>query len=103
MGGTHSRKRNNGVLTGAESNVTLVPHNTLTRQKAVREWTGQYHCSCIDLTHQSHTLDPTPEVPFPKLSAAIRLSIKDKGYVRITVFEHNERHIREQIESFYWL
>ena len=40
-------------------------------------WTALHYRSCIDPTCLSHTLDPTPEVPFPKLSAAIWLSKKD--------------------------
>ena len=29
------------------------------------EIAGLYHRSCIDSTHQSHTLDPTPDLPVP--------------------------------------
>ena len=36
-----------------------------------------YRGSCIDPTHQSHTLDPTLKAAFQKLLAAIRLLIKD--------------------------
>ena len=32
-----------------------------------------YHGSSIDPTHQAHTLDPTPEVPFPITHVPIRL------------------------------
>ena len=39
--------------------------------------TALYHGSCIDPTHLSHTLDPTPDDPFPITQLAIRLLIKD--------------------------
>ena len=47
---------------------------------------GVYHGSSIDPTHQAHTLDPTPEVPFPRLLAAIRLLIKDENARRTAPF-----------------
>ena len=49
----------------------------IARVRAARGCTALSHRSCIDPICQSHTLDPTPEVPFPRLSAAIRLLIKD--------------------------
>ena len=36
-----------------------------------------YHGSCIDPTHQSHTLDLTPDPPIPITQITIRLLIKD--------------------------
>ena len=39
--------------------------------------TPLYHGSCIDPTHQSHTLDLTPDLPFPITQLPIRLLIKD--------------------------
>ena len=32
-------------------------------ERAARGWTGVYHGSCIDSTHQSHTLDLTLDAP----------------------------------------
>ena len=46
-----------------------------------------YQGSCIDPTHQSHTLDPTLKAAFQKLSAAIRLLIKDMVYLVLCVLE----------------
>ena len=40
--------------------------------------TVTYQGSCIDPTHLSNTLDPTPGVPFPITGVTIRLLIKDK-------------------------
>ena len=36
-----------------------------------------YQGSCIDLTHQSHTLDPTSEVPSLRVFVPIRLLVND--------------------------
>ena len=57
--------------------VILAYKTRFARVRTARRWTALSHRSCIDPTCQSHTLDPTPEVPFPRLSAAIRLLIKD--------------------------
>ena len=37
----------------------------------------RYHGASIDPTYQSHTLDPTPDLPFPISQVTIRLLIKD--------------------------
>ena len=39
--------------------------------------TGRYHGSCIDPTHKFHTLDPTPDLPFPITHITTQLLIKD--------------------------
>ena len=59
--------------------------------RAARGWTALSHRSCIDPTCQSHTLDPTPEVPFQRLSAAIRLLIKDKRIPRLA-WKHSYKY-----------
>ena len=45
--------------------------------------TTLYHGSCIDPTHQFHTLDPTTQVPFPIPQVPIKLLIKDFHYIGI--------------------
>ena len=39
--------------------------------------TPAYQGSCIYPTHLTHTLDPTPDLPFPITDVTIRLLIKD--------------------------
>ena len=57
--------------------LTLANKARFAHDRAARGWTALSHRSCNDPTFQSHTLEPTPEVPFPRLSPAIRLLIKD--------------------------
>ena len=80
----HSCRGTSFTKLSMASLITSMPHgldtwnneNSLIK-RASRGWTALSHRSCIDPTCQSHTLDPIPEVPFPKLSAAIQLLIKD--------------------------
>ena len=49
------------------------------------------HGSCIDPTHQSHTLDLTSEAPILRLTVPIQLLIKD---VALEVLYHIEEHLQ---------
>ena len=52
-------------------------------KRALRGWSLLYHWSCIDPTHQSHALDPAPDVPLPILLVPIRLLDKDVFYNQV--------------------
>ena len=73
-----------------------------------------YHGSCIDLTHQSHTLDPTPGVPFPITHLPIQLLIKDTCRECLCEpncwqelhFESSRQNLNRNVQSHYvwwWL
>ena len=51
--------------------------------------TPAYHGSCIGPTHQAHTLDLTPDLPFPRSNVPIQLLIKDK-FLIVCFFFHGE-------------
>ena len=56
------------------------------KHSPINGWTALYHRSSIYPTCQSHTLNLTPEVQFPKLSAVIRLLIEGLKNISVLFF-----------------
>ena len=56
------------------------------RARAARGWILAYQATSIDLTLQSHTLDPTSGLSFLRLVVPIRLLVKDKGILFIPLW-----------------
>ena len=51
-----------------------------------------YHGSCIDPIHLSHTLDLTPDLPFPITQLSIPLLIKDASSIDATSSKSSMKH-----------
>ena len=64
-----------------------------------------YQGSCIDPTHQSHTLDLTSEAPILRLFPAIQLLIKDNCWQELH-FEFSRQNLNRNVQSpsmWWWL
>ena len=68
------------------------------RVRAARGWTTLYHGSCIDPTHQSHTLDLTSEAPILRFPLAIQLLIKDNCWQELH-FEFSRQNLNRNVQS----
>ena len=64
-----------------------------------------YHGSCIDPTHQSHTLDLTSEAPILRNPVPIQLLIKDNCWQKLH-FEYSRQNLNRNVQSpsmWWWL
>ena len=64
-----------------------------------------YHGSCIDPTHQSHTLDLTSEAPILRNPVPIQLLIKDNCWQKLH-FEYSRQNLNRNVHSpsmWWWL
>ena len=90
-GGAGHRQRPSGIdakvkrnrLSQKKSSATTGLRRPLERPRGHSIRSLLYHGSCIDPTHQFHTLDPTTQVPFSIPQVPIKLLIKDFHYIGI--------------------
>ena len=57
--------------------MSLATKARFARERAARGWILAYQATSIDLTLQSHTLDPTSGLSFMRLVVPIRLLVKE--------------------------
>ena len=63
-----------------DNSLTLAKKARFARVHAARGWIPAHQATSIDLTLQSHTMDPTSGLSFLRLVVPIRLLVKDSGY-----------------------